>query len=96
MNLLDFHSVELGERKLAGVPRLLYYTLGCPPVLPEFYTLLYGVPPSPPPGLSSLTASMDRTTTEISIGLQLYNLYTRLLLSCMALFKGYFCDKTHW
>ena len=33
---------------------------------------LAGVSPSPPPGLSSLTASMDRTTTEISIGLQLY------------------------
>ena len=28
---------------------------------------LAGVSPSPPPGLSSLTASMDRTTTEISI-----------------------------
>ena len=36
----------------------------------------------PPPGLSSLTAPMDRTTTEISIGLQFYIAVLSSALPC--------------
>ena len=43
---------------------------------------LAGVSPSPPPGLSSLTASMDRTTTEISIGLTIVHPAPLLVLHC--------------